>query len=76
MARIQIMELPALVVGEFIKTPFAIVIDQVESDSVEAIDGTVLRRLIALTQTEADLMAQRVGAEGAILAACTLDVIR
>lgn len=58
MARIQVLELPADVVGEAVRTPFAIVIDQLAAD--EIVD----------TQSVAD----KLGAVGVILHAGTLDV--
>lgn len=75
MARIQILELPTLVVGDTVSTPFALVIDQVESEEIVGIQGDVAFRTVAeLTQHEADNLATRLGAVGAILVRCTLDV--
>lgn len=78
MARIQILELPVNVVGEYSRTPFAVVIDQVDTES-NLIEDTMGRpiqehKATELTQDEADQIAQRIGAVGAILTACTLDV--
>lgn len=75
MARIQILELPAQVAGDVVVTPFAIVIDQVETERVVGYQGEQPIATVAeLTQDEADEIAQRIGAQGAILTACTMDV--
>lgn len=76
MARIQILELPSKVTGDYVETPFALVIDQVETERVVGtIEGQPLTTAAELTQHEANAAAQAVGAVGAILAACTLDVV-
>lgn len=62
MARIKILELPSDVVGEFVRTPFAIVIDQAPTT-------------LELTQEAADQIAERIGAAGAILVGGTLEVV-
>jgi hypothetical protein len=74
MASIQILELPTQSVGEVYRTPFAIVIDQVESETLDAIGGENIRTDYEFTQTEADAMAKNIGAVGAVLTARTLDV--
>ena len=74
MARIQILELPMKHVGEYSQTPFAIVIDQVETEETTTFDQSVVLTTPELTQTEADGIAERLGAVGAILTACTLEV--
>lgn len=74
MARIQILELPSEQVGEVFRTPFAIVIDQVESETIATSTGVEFRTLTELTQSEADTIARNVGAVGAVLASCTLDI--
>lgn len=74
MARIQILELPSQVVGEIVRTPFALVIDQVDTETINTHSGANVRTLTELTQDEANAMAKSVGAEAALLAACTLDV--
>ena len=78
MARIQILELPSEEVGGVYRTPFALIIDQVETDTTEirGYPETVIRTTTAteLTQAEADTIARNVGAVGAILTACTLEI--
>jgi hypothetical protein len=74
MARIRILELPMEHVGEVSKTPFAIVIDQVDTEEVTSFDQHVVLKTSELTQDEADTMARNVGAVGAILTACTLEI--
>ncbi len=74
MARIQILELPAQVVGEYVNTPFAVVIDQVETEEHNTYQDERVRTLSELMQDEADLIAKNVGAVGAVLTRCTLDV--
>jgi len=74
MARIQILELPSQVVGEIVRTPFALVIDQVDTETINTHSGANVRTLTELTQDEANAMAKSVGAEAALLAACTLDI--
>lgn len=77
MARIQILELPTQVAGDLVATPFAIVIDEVETAKVIGTTDGVPDILAAeLTQSEADAIADRIGARGAILAACTMEVVR
>lgn len=74
MARIQILELPMVHLGEVSKTPFAIIIDQVDTETTSTSTGVEFRTFSELTQAEADKMAREVGAVGAILVACTLEV--
>lgn len=78
MARIQILELPMLHIGEASKTPFVLVIDQVETETELLADagGNEIKRVSSaeLTQREADQIAREMGAVSAILAACTLDI--
>ncbi|WP_424446452.1 hypothetical protein [Microbacterium sp. CH-015] len=74
MARIQILELPTLVVGDAMSTPFALVIDQVEAGDIVSVQDDVIRTAADLTQDAANDFAARVGAVGAILTRYTLDV--
>lgn len=75
MARIKILELPSEAVGGHYRTPFALVIDQVETEVVESSDNAGNPIISAeLYQEEADIFAKRVGAVGAILTQCTLDI--
>lgn len=74
MARIQILELPTIVAGDLVKTPFALVIDQVETEDTASVQGDVVRTSAEITQAEASEFASRVGAVGAILVRCTLDI--
>lgn len=75
MARIQILELPTIVAGDLVKTPFALVIDQVETEDTASFQDDVVRTSAEITQAEASELASRVGAIGAILVRCTLDVV-
>ncbi len=75
MARIQILELPTIVAGDLVKTPFALVIDQVETEDTASFQDDVVRTSAEITQAEASELASRVGAVGAILVRCTLDVV-
>ncbi len=75
MARIQILELPTIVAGDLVKTPFALVIDQVETEDTASFQDNVVRTSAEITQAEASELASRVGAVGAILVRCTLDVV-
>ncbi len=75
MARIQILELPTIVAGDLVKTPFALVIDQVETEDTASFQDDVVRTSAESTQAEASELASRVGAVGAILVRCTLDVV-
>ena len=65
MARIQIFELPMVHVGEYMTTPFSIIIDQIESGETATAD---------LTQAQADAIALSMGAVSAVLVRCTLDL--
>lgn len=76
MARIKILELPTQVLGDVVTTPFALIIDQVDTWNINALDGTPVRVHSELTQAEADVIAAQVGAVGAILTTCTLDIDR
>ena len=76
MARIQILELPTQVVGEVVNTPFAIIIDQVETETLTTSTDVSFRTMSELTQTEADTIGRNLGAVGVVLAACTLDIVR
>lgn len=75
MARIQILELPTIVAGDLVKTPFALVIDQVETEDTASFQDDVVRTSAEITQAEASELASRVGAVGAILVRCTLDIV-
>lgn len=76
MARIQILELPMLHVGDVSRTPFAIVIDQAAAESVMHYSGDVVVSTAAeFTQGEVDAIAERMGAQAAILTSSTLDVV-
>lgn len=75
MARIQILELPTIVAGDLVKTPFALVIDQVETEDTASFPDDVVRTSAEITQAEASELASRVGAVGAILVRCTLDIV-
>lgn len=73
MARIQVLELPSQVVGEIVRTPFVIVVDQVEVVAdVEAYDGTAIRHTVE--PVDADAIKAATGAEGVIVHTGTLDV--
>ena len=76
MARIQILELPTQVVGEKVRTPFALIIDQVETETLPTYDDVSVHTTSELTQTEADTIGRNLGAVGVVLASCTLDVVR
>lgn len=75
MARIQILELPTIVAGDLVKTPFALVIDQVETEDTASFQDDVVRTSAEITQAEASELASRVGAVGAIVVRCTLDIV-
>ncbi len=75
MARIQILELPTIVAGNLVKTPFALVIDQVETEDTASFQDDVVRTSAEITQAEVSELASRVGAVGAILVRCTLDIV-
>ena len=62
MARIQVLELPEKVVGQYVETPFILVIDQVPEDEILAYDWSRER------------VKESLGAEGIIVTAGTLDV--
>jgi len=73
MARIQVLELPAIVEGESVTTPFVVVVDRVEVVAeVQAFEGTALRH----TQEPIDAVAIKAatGAVGVIVHTGTLDV--
>jgi hypothetical protein len=73
MARIQVLELPTKVVGEYAETPFVIVVDQVEvTAEVEAHDGTVLRHTVE--PVDAAAIKDATGAVGVLVHTGTLDV--
>lgn len=73
MARIQVLELPTVEVetGRY-RTPFALVIDQTESESIESYGGTV--RQIMSEDFEALGLKKASGAEFVIVTPHTLDV--
>ena len=75
MARIQILELPMVEVGEYMKTPFSIIIDQLDTEEMRTSTGVVFRTITSgPTQAEADKIAHDMGAVSAILFGCTLDL--
>ncbi|MEQ6899011.1 hypothetical protein [Microbacterium sp. KR10-403] len=73
MARIQVLELPVVGVGEAWRTPFALVIDQAESAAVETIDGTQVRQVIT-EDFGVPGIKEASGAEFVIVTPHTLDV--
>ena len=74
MARIQVLELPMVHIGDVSNTPFSIIIDQVEHEDIMNFGGEPVRRITEMTQDEADQIARDMGAVSAILVACTLDL--
>lgn len=72
MARIQILQLPSIVDGENVTTPFAIVIDQVDATTVETYAGDVVRSTPELV--DHDAIKAATGAVGVIAHTGTLDV--
>lgn len=73
MARIQILELPTEVVGEFVKTPFVLVVDQVCLEKVENLGQTLFLEEVPSEMVEQ--LAKQVGAAGVITTQGTLDVV-
>ncbi|WP_413600837.1 hypothetical protein [Curtobacterium sp. Curtsp57] len=73
MARIQVLELPAIVEGESATTPFAIVIDQLEVENeVHSYAGDIVH---ATTEAvDADAIKAATGAVGVVMHTGTLDV--
>lgn len=76
MARISILDLPTQVLGDAVSTPFVLVIDQVESESIEAFNGDTVAKMQEITPVEAAHWAAQAGAVGVILASGTLDIVR
>lgn len=75
MARIRILELPMVELGEYMKTPFSIIIDQLEGEQFRDGVGTVLQTFpTEMSQEEADRIAHDMGAVSAILVQGTLDL--
>ena len=75
MARIQVLELPTLVEGDRVTTPFALVIDQVGADVITAHGrGEPIRTALDITHEQAQQMAKQLGAVGAIVTAQTLEI--
>lgn len=73
MARIQVLELPAIVEGENVTTPFVIVVDQVETDGeIRAYAGNL--RTAQREEINAEAMKQATGAVGVLVHIGTLDV--
>lgn len=73
MARIQILELPTIVEGESVATPFVVVVDQVEvTAEIEAYDGTAIAHTVE--PVDADAIKAATGAVGVIVHTGTLDV--
>lgn len=74
MARIQILELPMEHVGDYSRTPFAVIIDQVESDEIQNFQSETVMGRSEVTQSLAKNIADEVGAVGAIVSTGTIDV--
>lgn len=73
--RIQILELPLDTAGEFTRTPFALIIDQIEQNSITTHDGNEVR-----TDLEANVEALhgfgvQIGAVGTLCTAETIEVV-
>jgi hypothetical protein len=66
MARIQVLELPAQVVGDFVKTPFVLVIDQVSEDSP----------LHTWPEGAGNLLREQIAAQAVLIVSDTLDLVR
>ncbi|TFD58047.1 hypothetical protein E3T43_07310 [Cryobacterium sp. Hh7] len=75
MARIQILELPSEVVGEYVRTPFAIVIDQVETEQIPTSIHGVSSTEYSISRADSEGIKAATGAGGVILSTTTLDVV-
>jgi hypothetical protein len=71
-ARIQILELPDIVEGESVTTPFVLVVDQLDTDDVRDYQGDVV--LSRGEQVDSDALKAATGAAGVIVHPGTLDV--
>lgn len=65
--------LPSKAVGEYADYPFAIVIDQVEHDEVNSVEGGLLAQ-VSTEFFDKDAIVAATGATGVIVANGTLDV--
>lgn len=74
MARLRILELPLQVLGEYTTTPFAVIIDQVETRYDTANDDPEPPLVAELTQDGADHIAHQLGAVAAVVLAGTIDL--
>ncbi len=73
MARIQILELPTRVVGEFVETPFALIVDGVEGETVANVGGDTVRTRLTKSW---DGAAKVIGAVGAIVSDEPIEIVR
>jgi hypothetical protein len=77
MARIQILELPSVIVGDNLETPFAIIIDQVEQgEAPTSWSGESLAGKLGVEayNRAASAIKLATGARGVIATAGTLDI--
>lgn len=73
--RIQILELPALVVGEDVTTPFALIFDQCpKSEPTETYQGVAIREDLGAVRDVA-AFADSVGASGYFCTAETVELV-
>jgi hypothetical protein len=73
-ARIQVLELPTEVDGDNVRTPFALIIDQVDSETIDAMTGDTIRQTIDADQVTLANFAADVKAEALIVYPGTLDL--
>ena len=74
MARIQILELPMQFLGDAGMAPFALVIDQMDSEALRDYNNDLLCTKTEISQAEADNMAKMIGAVGAIATSATINL--
>lgn len=73
--RIQILELPLDIEAEFTRTPFALIVDQIEQNSITTPDGNEVRRDLEANVEAFQQFGEQIGAVGTLCAAETIEVV-
>ncbi|MEU6990389.1 hypothetical protein ABZ953_06960 [Streptomyces sp. NPDC046465] len=77
MARIQILELPMVHVGDATETPFILVIDQASEDvasTLDGPDGEDVSYATAIKRLGSPSLAEQIGARAVLVFADTIDI--
>jgi len=73
--RIQILELPLDTAGEFSRTPFALIVDEIEQNIITTSDGNEVCRDLEVAAESLQQFGEQIGAVGTLCTAETIEVV-